>query len=161
MIVILMGVSGSGKTTIGLRLAGELQWRFVDADDLHSPENIRKMASGQPLSDGERKPWLALLRHEVEESSARNENVIIACSALKDVYRKLLVVDPAVVRVVYLKGSIDLIRERLLGRSGHFMKDDLLVSQFATLEEPTDALVIDIDDRPGKVVDKVRAALGV
>ena len=159
MVVILMGVSGSGKTTIGARLAEDLGWRFIDADDFHPPENIRRMAAGQPLTDADRKPWLKRLREELAAVIEAGENVTLACSALSRESRLQLVVDPAVVRLVYLKGTIELIRQRLRNRSGHFMKESMLASQFAALEEPTDALVVDIDDRPGAIVDKIRAGL--
>jgi gluconokinase len=161
MILIVMGVSGCGKTTIGSRLAEDLGWYFLDADDFHSPENIRRMADGQPLSDEDRQPWLARLRTEIVRAIEANENLVLACSALKESSRvRLSGGDPAV-RFVYLRGSEALIRERLRNRSGHFMKADLLSSQFATLEEPKDAITVDIDDRPLRVVEKIRAALGL
>jgi gluconokinase len=161
MIVVIMGVSGSGKTTIGSRLAEDLGWRFVDADDFHSPENIRRMAAGQPLTDRDRQPWLARLREEIANAIAAGENVALACSALKEASRQQLAVDQQRVRFVYLRGSMELIRQRLRNRSGHFMREEMLASQFAALEEPTDAVVVDIDDRPRSIVEKIRAALGV
>jgi gluconokinase len=161
VVVILMGVSGSGKTTIGARLAEDLGWRFMDADDFHPPANIRRMAAGQPLTDEDRQPWLARLRVEIVAAVGAGENVTLACSALSRDARRQLVVDAAVVRLVYLKGTIDLIRQRLRNRSGHFMKESMLASQFAALEEPADALIVDIDDRPGAIVDKIRAGLGL
>jgi len=161
MILIVMGVSGCGKTTIGSRLAEDLGWFFLDADDFHSPENIRRMADGQALTDEDRQPWLTRLREEIVRSLAANEDLVLACSALKESSRaKLSGGDPAV-RFVYLRGSPELIGERLRNRSGHFMKPDLLASQFATLEEPKDAITVDIDERPRRVVEKVRAALGL
>jgi len=159
MILVLMGVSGSGKTTIGARLAEELGWRFIDADDFHSPENIRRMAAGIPLTDRDRQPWLARLRDEIARAIAAGENMTLACSALKRASRQRLIVDPQVVRFVYLRGSMELIRQRLRNRSGHFMKDNMLASQFAALEEPVDALIVDIDERPGRIVEQIRAAL--
>jgi gluconokinase len=161
MIVILMGVSGSGKTTIGGRLADGLGWRFVDADDFHPAENIRRMAAGEPLTDEDRQPWLARLREELATAHARHEDLILACSALKAQSRQQLAVDPAAVRFVYLKGAPALLRQRLRNRSGHFMRENMLQSQLATLEEPTDALTIDIDDRPGRIVERIREALGL
>jgi gluconokinase len=161
MVLIVMGVSGSGKTTIGSRLAEDLGWFFLDADDFHSPENIRRMADGQPLTDEDRQPWLNRLHDEIVRSIQAQENLVLACSALKDSSRARLSGGDPAVRFVYLHGSKELIRERLRHRSGHFMKADLLDSQFAALEEPKDAITIDIDDRPRRVVEKVRAALGL
>jgi len=161
MVVILMGVSGSGKTTIGARLAQDLGWRFLDADDFHPAENIRKMAAGQPLTEADREPWLERLRRELAAALAAGESVTLACSALSAASRRLLAVDPSQVRFVYLKGSPALIRQRLRNRSGHFMRETMLASQFAALEEPSDALVVDIDDRPGAIVDKIRQALAL
>ena len=159
MILVLMGVSGCGKTTIGARLAEELGWRFLDADDFHSADNIRRMAAGQPLTDHDRQPWLTRLREEIARALAAGESMTLACSALKETSRQTLAVDPDLVRFVYLRGSMELIRQRLRNRSGHFMKDDMLASQFEALEEPTDAIVVDIDDRPGRIVEQIRAAL--
>jgi gluconokinase len=161
MVVILMGVSGSGKTTIGARLAQDLGWRFLDADDFHPAENIRKMAAGQPLTEVDREPWIERLRRELAAALAAGESVTLACSALSAASRRMLAVDPAQVRFVYLKGSPALIRQRLRNRSGHFMRETMLASQFAALEEPSDALVVDIDDRPGAIVDKIRRGLGL
>jgi len=154
-----MGVSGSGKTTIGARLAEDLGWRFLDGDDFHSPENVRRMAAGIPLTDGDRQPWLQRLREEIERAIAAGENMTLACSALKRASRQRLLVDPQQVRFVYLRGSMELIRQRLRNRSGHFMKEDMLASQFAALEEPVDAVIVDIDERPGRIIEQIRAAL--
>jgi gluconokinase len=161
MVVILMGVSGSGKTTIGARLAQDLGWRFLDADDFHPAENIRKMAAGQPLTEEDRAPWLERLRREIAAALASGESITMACSALSATSRRMLAVDANQVRFVYLKGSPELIRQRLRNRSGHFMKETMLASQFAALEEPADAFVVDIDDRPGAIVDKIRRGLGL
>jgi gluconokinase len=161
MIVILMGVSGSGKTTVGLLLAKKLGWRFIDADDYHSPQEIQHMAAGQPLSDAERQPWLARLRQLLEECVTRKEDAVVACSALKESYRSTLTVDGGAVRFVYLTGDPALIRQRLRNRSGHFAKENLLDSQYATLEEPHDALTITVDDEPERLVERIRDGLGL
>jgi len=161
MVLILMGVSGSGKTTIGARLAQDLGWRFLDADDFHPAENIRKMTEGQPLTDDDRAPWIERLRREIAAVLAAGESIALACSALSVASREKLAVDPSQVRFVYLKGSPALIRQRLRNRSGHFMKESMLASQFAALEEPSDALVVDIDERPGAIVEKIRRDLGL
>jgi len=161
MILILMGVAGSGKTTIGLKLAAEIGWPFYDADDFHSPENIRKLSRGEALTDADRAPWLQELRAMIVSILARRENGIVACSALKAAYRRLLTVDAELVRFVYLKGTPALVLQRLRNRSGHFVTEDALTGQFATLEEPEHALTFDIDERPGRIVEQIRAALGI
>src|SRR3569833_3430908 len=160
MVLILMGVSGSGKTTIGARLAQDLGWRFLDADDFHPAENIRKMTEGQPLTDDDRAPWIERLRREIAAVLAAGESIALACAALSGASREKLAVDPSQVRFVFLLGSPALIRQRLRNRSGHFMKESMLASQFAALEEPSDALVVDIDERPGAIVEKIRRDLG-
>lgn len=161
MVVILMGVSGCGKTTIGARLAEDLGWGFLDADDFHPPRNIQLMAAGQPLTEADRIPWLARLHEELAQTIAAGKSVTLACSALsRESRRQLMVGDPAV-RLVYLKGTMELIRNRLRNRSGHFMREGLLASQFEALEEPGDALIVDIDDRPGAIVTKIREGLGI
>lgn len=161
MVVILMGVSGSGKTTLGLRLSEDLGWRFIDADDFHSPESVRKMAGGEAPPDGEIQAWMAALRKQVAASLARGENVVLAYSALKSGYRDELTAEPGSVRFVYLKGTANLVRQRLRARSGHFLKETLLAYQFATLEEPHNAVTIDIDERPGRIVAQIRQALSI
>jgi len=161
MVVILMGVSGCGKTTIGGRLAEDLGWRFLDADDFHPPRNIQLMAAGQPLTEEDRRPWLAELHREIAQAIASGRSATLACSALSRESRQQLMVGDPAVRLVYLKGSMELIRHRLRNRSGHFMREGLLASQFAALEEPTDAFVVDIDDRPGAIVEKIRKGLHI
>ncbi|MFN2444548.1 MAG: gluconokinase [Vicinamibacterales bacterium] len=158
MIVILMGVAGSGKTTIGTLLADELGWPFLDGDDLHPPANIDKLRRGVALSDGDREPWLERLRSVIGETAARGESAVVACSALKATYRERLRIDGSVI-FVFLRGSYDLIEQRLREREGHFMSPQLLQSQFATLEEPADALVVDIDAPPRTIVDTIRHRL--
>jgi gluconokinase len=131
-----MGVTASGKSTVGKLLAQQLGWSFFEGDDFHSPENIGKLRCGEPLNDEDRKPWLEAIREVIRGAIARGENAVIACSALKASYRKMLQIDEQV-SFVYLKASIALIQERLKNRVGHFMNPHLVQSQFDTLEEPT------------------------
>ena len=160
MVVILMGVTGAGKTTVGEALAAELRWRFADADDYHSPSNIAKMRAGIPLDDADRAPWLQSLQDAIARWTNAGDNVVLACSALKDSYRQLLVVSPDVC-FVYLRGSFDAISQRLRGRTNHYMNPTLLRSQFETLEEPRNVLVIDADQGVQQIVSEIRAALCV
>lgn len=171
MVLVLMGVAGSGKTTIGARLGAELGWRFIDADDFHPAANVEKMASGQPLDDADRAPWLAALHAALVAETAAGRSVVLACSALKAAYRRALVgggpdsgdavVVPVPARFVYLQGSPALLRQRLRSRTDHFMREHLLDSQLDTLEEPGDALVIDIAESPRRIVEKIRVGLGL
>ncbi|HZP46364.1 MAG TPA: gluconokinase [Candidatus Binataceae bacterium] len=151
MVILLMGVAGSGKTTIGKMLAARLGWPFHDADDLHSEANRAKMHRGIPLTDDDRRPWLEAVRRLIAQHVAPEHNAVIACSALKQAYRALLVTDPAV-KLVYLKGSYETIAGRLSRRRGHFFNAALLDSQFAALEEPRHAIVEDIDRDPAAIV---------
>ncbi|MEW8505467.1 MAG: gluconokinase, GntK/IdnK-type [Candidatus Thiodiazotropha sp.] len=153
--MILMGVSGSGKTTIGKGLAKRLEWRFIEGDDYHPAENRNKMSSGIPLDDRDRQPWLDALEKEIRHNIDSGIDAILASSALKQRYREQLRIDPEQVRLVYLCGSYELILERLKRRIGHFMKPDMLRSQFADLERPTDTLVIDINKHSDKIVDRI------
>jgi carbohydrate kinase (thermoresistant glucokinase family) len=143
MIVLLMGVCGCGKTTVGQALAEELGWTFVDADDLHPPENVAKMASGVALTDEDRWPWYDRIVAELRRLDKAGQHVVLACSALKQAYRDR-VAGGGDVRTVFLKGDAATIEPRLASRRGHFMPSSLLASQFATLEEPRDAIVVDI-----------------
>jgi carbohydrate kinase (thermoresistant glucokinase family) len=142
MIALLMGVCGCGKTTVGQALAKELGWSFIDADDLHPTSNVAKMASGVPLTDEDRWPWYERISAELRDAASAGRHVVLACSALKQAYRDRLAhgVD---LRVVYLKGTRETIEPRLASRRGHFMPASLLASQYATLEEPRDAIVVD------------------
>jgi gluconokinase len=160
MIVIVMGTTGSGKTTIGSLLAKRLGWEFVDADDFHPPANVEKMKHGIPLSDADRKPWLKTLHDKIVEWTAKKNNVVLACSALKQSYREELRASSEV-KFVYLKGSYELFSQRVLTRKGHFAKQDLIASQFAALEEPTDAIIADAARSPEEIVCEVRRQLGV
>jgi len=143
MIVVLMGVCGCGKSTIGRALAAELDWPFLDADTVHPQANVAKMAAGIPLTDEDRWPWFDRIVAEMRRHAAAGKHVVIACSALKQAYRDRLATGGSV-RFVYLKGDAKTIAPRLAGRTGHFMPPSLLESQFATLEEPAAAIVIDI-----------------
>src|SRR5215469_5430931 len=160
MVILLMGVTGSGKTTIGQALAESLDWQFIDADDFHPPPNVAKMRAGIPLDDADRAPWLAALRTRIVGWLNSEANVVLACSALKQAYRDEVVVSPDV-RVVYLRGSSELITARLKQRHGHYMDPRLLSSQFATLEEPRDALVVDVDASVDEIVKQIRKGVGV
>jgi gluconokinase len=160
MIVIIMGVVGAGKTTIGTLLANQLGWQFADADDFHPATNIEKIRQGIPLTDADRDPWLESLSHTIEGWIAANENAVLACSALKRSYREKLSVAPEV-RFVYLKGSAELIAGRLHARHGHFAGESILTSQIADLEEPEVAIVADIRQDPLQIVDSIRKQLGL
>lgn len=155
-----MGVSGAGKTTIGKLLAADLGWQFADADDFHSPANVKKMASGIPLTDADREPWLDALREQLKHWMNAEQNAILACSALKQAYRERLRVSPEVC-FVYLKVTPQLLRERLLARHGHFMTEKMLASQLETLEEPEDALTINADGQPAEIARDIAAELGL
>jgi gluconokinase len=159
MVIILMGVTASGKTTVGRLLASALDYQFYDADDFHPRANIDKMRRGIPLDDADRLPWLETLRDLVRRSVAEHTNAVLACSALKEVYRRYLLVGPQVT-LVYLKADQDLIRQRLLQRQGHFMNPELLESQFATLEEPKQGIWIDASLAPEEIVSAIRDQLG-
>lgn len=157
MVIVVMGVSGSGKSTVGRALATAIGGRFYDADDFHSAANIEKMSHGHALTDEDRDPWLQALRNGIDEWLTQDEVSVLACSALTSRYRERLGVGGDAVRLVYLQGSPELIRSRMQGRR-HFMPSDLLASQFATLEPPTDALTVNIDDPVEKIVDRIRTA---
>jgi gluconokinase len=158
VIIIVMGVTGAGKTTIGSLLAHQLGWEFVDGDSFHPPSNIEKMSRGIPLSDTDRLPWLQAIRDAMVQWIADRKNVVLACSALKRMYRELLLFSPEI-RLVYLKGSYDLIRDRLLFRHGHFATEQLLSSQFADLEEPDSAIAVDGSQTPDEIVHNLRRSL--
>ena len=154
-----MGVSGSGKTTVGSLLAQELGWNFADADDYHSPANIDKMRRGIPLSDADRAPWLDSLRSLIGGWVSASTNGVLACSALKQAYREELIAGGQQVHFVYLKASHEVLTQRLLERRDHYMKESMLTSQLATLQEPTQAIVVNAADTPEQLVHTIRRAL--
>jgi carbohydrate kinase (thermoresistant glucokinase family) len=161
LVILLMGVSGSGKTTIGLQLAAELGWSFRDADDFHPPENVAKMSSGVPLTDDDRAPWLKAIRTHITAALDRGENAIVTCSALKEAYRAAAIPDRKRVKVVHLTGDYNVILERMNQREGHFMKPEMLKSQLATLQRPATALEIDVAKTPDSIVSEIRQALKI
>ena len=159
MIIILIGVSGAGKTTVGRLLAQDLGWPFYEGDDFHPQSNVAKMAQGVALTDEDRWPWLDRIRELIGTLVDSHENAVIACSALKHTYRKHLLEGYQGMVLVYLKGNYSLIRSRLAQRQNHFMKADLLDSQFRTLEEPEGAITIEVVPDPQEIVDAVKQAL--
>ena len=160
MIIIIMGVTGAGKTTVGTLLAKQLGWQFADADSFHSASNIEKMSHGIPLTDADRAPWLAAMRKDIESWILKGQNAVLGCSALKRTYRAELYVGPGV-KFVFLKGTYDLIRERLQSRHGHFANEDILADQFEKLEEPQNVVTIDISKSPEEIVKEIRTCLNL
>lgn len=160
MVLVLMGVSGSGKTTVGKGLAAELGWTFVEADDFHPTANVEKMRNGIALNDDDRRPWLRMLRKRVDAACTDGENVVMACSALKQDHRdELEGGSPGCVRFVYLTGSEELIRRRLEEREGHFMDPALIHSQFEALEPPIGAIWVDVAPAPAVIAANIRRRL--
>lgn len=160
MIVVVMGVSGSGKSTIGKLLAASLDWEFSDADTFHSVANIEKMSHGIPLSDADRMPWLEKLRSAIAQWLLEDKNVVLACSALKSSYRQILWQDSQHMRLVYIKSSFDLLQKRLQQRQNHFMAINLLQSQFDILEEPEDSIQVDAAQSATVSIQQIREKLG-
>jgi gluconokinase len=160
MVIILMGVTAAGKTTVGQALAAELHWEFADADDYHSVGNVAKMHAGIPLTDADRDPWLAALHQAISEWLAAGANVVLACSALKATYRQRLAIAPGV-KLVYLHATRELIAARLAERRNHYMNPSLIDSQFATLQEPPDAVTVDASQPTEVIVAKIRKALSL
>ena len=152
---VVMGVAGSGKTTVGEALAKRLDWCFYDADGFHPAENVAKMANGTPLTDSDRAPWLAALHALIASSLKENRPGVLACSALKESYRQKLLEGNEDVLIVYLKGSYDLIWSRLSLRQDHYMKPNMLKSQFEALEEPTNALALDVSLPVDEIVEGI------
>lgn len=162
MIVVVMGVSGVGKTTVGVRLAADLGWTFIEADEFHPPANVEKMRAADPLTDDDRRPWLRALRSRIEAACSRGEKAVIACSALRAEYRRYLEQGcPERVRYVYLRGDPELIRQRLEGRAGHYMNPALLDSQFETLEPPEGKIEVDAAPTPQAIAAEIRRRLGL
>jgi gluconokinase len=159
MIILLMGVSGAGKTAVGEQLAQALGWQFLDADDFHPPANVEKMRAGIALNDADRWPWLTSMNERLLALQAQHQHAVLACSALKQVYRERLGQGLDDLRVVFLHGSFDLIQQRLKARTHRYMPASLLASQFAALEPPADAVVIDIDASVDTIVAHIRHAL--
>jgi len=161
VIIILIGPMGCGKTTIGELLAQSLGWPFYDGDEFHPPANVEKMRQGIPLNDEDRLPWLEKLYKEIIQWEQQGKNVILACSALKKTYRQILGINQNSVRSVYLKGSYELIQDRIGQRQHPYMDNNLLKSQFKTLEEPEDGLIVDISLSPQHIVQIVVSALDI
>jgi gluconokinase len=160
VILVVMGVTGAGKTTVGRLLAQELGWEFGEGDDFHSAANIEKMRRGTPLSEEDRQPWLERLREEIAKHDAEGRNLVLACSALRRSYRTMLTVGTGV-KFVYLKGDAERIAERLKMRRGHFADDKILPAQFADLEEPETAVLADIAATPQEILNEIRKQLGI
>jgi gluconokinase len=162
MVVIVMGVTGAGKTTVGTALAAELMWRFVEGDLLHPPANVAKMRAGVALTDADRAPWLAAVHAIVSRATDRREHLVVACSALRERYREALRGNLRDVRFVLLKVPEDVAAARAAGRAGHFAGPELVPSQFAALEAPsTEALTVDATLPPDRIVAVIRAAFGL
>jgi gluconokinase len=155
VVVIIMGPTGAGKTTIGTMLAAQLNWQFADADSFHPPANVEKMSRGIPLNDADRAPWLAAMRKAILEWIIAGKSVVLACSALKRAYREELRPSPEV-KIVYLKGDYALFAKRIRHRRGHFAGEGILAGQFADLEEPDDAIAIDAAQSPEQIVAEIR-----
>lgn len=162
-IAVVMGVSGSGKTTIAQGLADAEGWTLLEGDSFHPPANVAKMKSGTPLTDEDRWPWLRAIAAAIDEYRSRGESAVVACSALRRSYRDILIGDRKDVRLVYLQGSHALIAERMRARQGHFMPTALLDSQFLTLEEPgpdENPITVGIDGAPAEIVKEIKERLG-
>ncbi|MEA3325827.1 MAG: gluconokinase [Chloroflexota bacterium] len=159
MFIIMMGISGCGKTTIGEKLAHTLNIPYYEGDAFHPPSNVEKMSHGIPLTDEDRKSWLAALAIVINAKINTGEKGVLACSALKEKYRDQLRVDPEKVQFIYLKGSYDLIYSRMKQRQGHYMPADLLRSQFKDLQEPDDIFTVNIKQTPGEILAEILSFL--
>ena len=158
MVILLMGTTGAGKTTVGKSLAARLGWTFLDADDLHPPANIEKMKHGIPLTDFDRVPWLEKIHSELVRLAAAAKNVVLACSALKQSYRDQLSAGLEI-HIVYLRGSYEQMRRHIEHRHGHFAGESILAGQFADLQEPHNALVLDVFHPPDQLASEIIASL--
>lgn len=158
IIVVVIGVAGSGKTTVGRMLADAMHCPFLEGDSLHPAPNVEKMTRGIPLTDVDRAPWLAAIHARLLAAFRRGRSLVVGCSALKQSYREVLA-EGIPITWVYLKGSAALIRSRLQHRTGHYMKADMLPSQFEALEEPSDAMVVDVSQPPGAILERVLTEL--
>jgi len=158
LILLVMGTTGSGKTTIGAMLAKKLGWIFLDADDFHPAANIVRMKQGIPLNDADRLPWLAAIHSELERQSTAGKDSVLGCSALKQSYRETIGVGIDM-RIVYLKGTYEEMRAHILARHGHFAGEGILAGQFRDLEEPKDAIVVSVTLSPDKIVEEIQRQL--
>jgi len=158
-IILLMGVAGSGKTTIGRQVASELAWPYFEADDFHSAANKEKMRQGIPLNDDDRAPWLASLREQIDACVANGQSAVFTCSALKEKYRQILMRNAPAVKLVYLAADVATIQARVSQRKGHYMKVNMVQSQFAALEVPADALSLDARESPASIVAQIKQVL--
>ncbi len=161
MIVVLMGVSGCGKTTVGRLLARRLDWLFYEGDEFHPAANIDKMSKGIALTDADRLPWLAEIRKIIDECFERGLDAVIACSALRKKYRRMLSDNVAELQFVYLQGDYSTIQERMIAREDHYMKPGMLESQFESLEEPDNAIVADISHSPHIIASQIEKEIAV
>jgi gluconokinase len=159
MIVVVMGVSGSGKTTVGRLLAERLRWEFHEGDEFHSSANIEKMSEGIPLTDEDRRPWLASIKDAIARCIASGSDAVFACSALRDRYRSFLMAGVQEIEFVYLRGDASTILDRMESRESHYMKSGMLDSQLASLEEPDDAIDVDIRNSPDRIVTLIESRL--
>jgi gluconokinase len=160
MVILVMGTTGAGKTTVGKLIGKRLGWTFLDADDFHPQANIEKMKHGIPLTDADRAPWLTNIHSRLHELSAEGKNAVLACSALKQSYRETLSAGLDF-RIVYLRGTYQQMRKHIATRRGHFAGESILADQFADLEEPTDALTLDVAGTPERLANQAIEALGL
>jgi len=160
MVIFVMGTTGAGKTTVGKLIARRLGWIFLDADDFHPPANIEKMKHGIPLTDADRAPWLANMHSRLAQLTAKKKDAVLACSALKQSYRDTLSAGLDF-RIVYLRGTYEQMRKHILARRGHFAGESILAGQFADLEEPIDALTLDVAGTPEDLTNRAIEGLGL